>query len=66
MTDSHIFLAFQPINEKYMFNRHIQYLMNYSNVNSTIGPPLWQAEADRELTVSALPATGVGQLTLAN
>ena len=35
----------------------------YYNVNSpgltSIGPPIWQAEADRELTVSASPATAV-------
>ena len=32
------------------------------------GPPMWQAEADTALTLSALPATAVGQstLTLAN
>ena len=29
-------------------------------------PLKWQAEADRELTLSALPVTAVGQLTLAN
>ena len=33
-----------------------------------IGPPIWQAEADTELTMSATPVTAVGQLalTLAN
>ena len=32
------------------------------------GPPMWQAEADTELTLYASPATAVGQskLTLAN
>ena len=32
------------------------------------GPPMWQAEADTELTLSASPATAVGEqtLTLAN
>ena len=28
------------------------------------GPPMWQAEADTELTPSALPATAVGQILL--
>ena len=40
----------------------------YNNANSPgltpIGPPMWQAEADRKLTLSALPATAVDQLTL--
>ena len=31
---------------------------------SPFGPPMWQAEADTELTMSASPATEVGQLTL--
>ena len=31
---------------------------------TSIGPTMWQAEADTELTLSALPATAVGQLTL--
>ena len=31
-----------------------------------IRPAMWQAEADTELTLSASPATAVGQLTLAN
>ena len=30
----------------------------------SIGPPMWQAEADTELTLSAWPVTAVGQLTL--
>ena len=29
------------------------------------GPPMWQAEADTELTLSASPATAVGQKALA-
>ena len=29
-----------------------------------IGPYMWQAEADTELTLSASPATAVGKLTL--
>ena len=29
------------------------------------GPPMWQAEADTELTLSALPTTAVGQKALA-
>ena len=29
------------------------------------GPPMWQAEADKELTLSALPVTAVGQSKLA-
>ena len=37
----------------------------YSNLDSPgltqIGPPMWQAEADTELTLSASPATAVGQ-----
>ena len=28
------------------------------------GPPMWQAEADKELTLSASPATAVGHLAL--
>ena len=28
------------------------------------GPPMWQAEADTEVTLSALPATAVGQILL--
>ena len=28
------------------------------------GPPMWQAEADNELTLSASPATAVGQILL--
>ena len=28
------------------------------------GPPMWQAEADTELTLSASPATAVGQILL--
>ena len=28
------------------------------------GPPMWQAETDTELTLSALPATAVDQLML--
>ena len=28
------------------------------------GPPMWQAEADTELTLSASPATAVGQSKL--
>ena len=42
--------------------------LQYYNVSSpgltSIGPPMWQAEADTVLTLSALPATAVGQLTL--
>ena len=29
------------------------------------GPPMWQAEADTELTLSASPTTAVGQKALA-
>ena len=29
-----------------------------------IGQPMWQAEADTELTLSALPVAALGQLTL--
>ena len=29
------------------------------------GPPMWQAEADTELTLSASPTTAVGQTALA-
>ena len=29
------------------------------------GPPMWQAEADTELTLSASPTTAVGQKVLA-
>ena len=40
----------------------------YSNLDSPgltqIGSPMWQAEADTELTLSALLATAVCQLTL--
>ena len=40
----------------------------YTNANSPgltpIGPPMWQAEADIELTLSASSATAVSQLTL--
>ena len=28
------------------------------------GPPMWQAEADTELTLSASPATAMGQILL--
>ena len=28
------------------------------------GPPMWQAEVDTELTLSALPATAAGQILL--
>ena len=28
------------------------------------GPPMWQTEADTELTLSASPATAVGQILL--
>ena len=28
------------------------------------GPPMWQAEANTELTLSAMPATAVGQILL--
>ena len=28
------------------------------------GPPMWQVEADIELTLSTLPATAVGQILL--
>ena len=44
----------------------------YSNLDSPwvtqIGPPMWQAKADTELTLSASPATAVGQskLNMAN
>ena len=38
----------------------------YTNANSpgltAIGPPMWQAEDDTDLTLSASPATAVGQL----
>ena len=46
--------------------------MPYTNGNSPgltpMGPPMGHAEADRELTLSASPATAVGEqtLTLAN
>ena len=48
------------------------YWIPYSNLDSPgltqIGPLVWQAEADIELTLSALPTTAVGQfkLNLAN
>ena len=32
---------------------------------NTFGPPMWQAEADTELTLSASPTTAVGQKALA-
>ena len=32
---------------------------------TAFGPPMWQAEADTELTLSASPATAVGQKALA-
>ena len=47
-------------------------VLPYSNPDSSgltqIGPPMWQAEADTQLTLSASPATAVGQskLTQAN
>ena len=36
----------------------------YHRLLTPVRPHIWQAEADLELTLSALPATAVGQLTL--
>ena len=51
-----------------VFGVYLYFVVPYFNVNSpgltAIGPPMWQAEADRELTLSALPATAAGQSTL--
>ena len=44
-----------------MKNRHYTFVRGVT----PFGPPMWQAEADTELTLSASPTTAMGQKALA-
>ena len=50
--------------------KHDMITVFQSNLDSPgitkIGSPMWQAKADTELTLSALPATGQSKLTMTN
>ena len=63
-----IFLASLILFQK---SSHIKaYFVNYRRLTefgqgfTEFGPPMWQAEADTELTLSASPATAVGPILL--
>ena len=54
---------------KYLIADSLHFVIPWSNAFwpglTPFGPPMWQAEADTELTLSASPTTAVGQKALA-